>query len=131
MEIYLSTGRRVSRRVAGGDDSLQDPAGALGQGVDSDLEEDSSQRDEERPAVPGKAGGLVPPDSESQLSPDGRAVGAFAAGDDYPLLPGLVSDAVHRLAPVHGIHFFDFQFLPGFAARVVSQDVAASITVSA
>ena len=92
--IYLA-GCGVSCRVAGRNDRVQDPAGSLGQGFDPDLEEDSSQRDEERSAVPGEAGGLVSPDRESQLSLDGRAVGAFAAGHDHPLLPGLVSDAVH------------------------------------
>jgi cellulose synthase/poly-beta-1,6-N-acetylglucosamine synthase-like glycosyltransferase len=31
--------------------------------------------------------------------------------------------------PVHGVHVFDFQFLPGFPTRVVSQELAASLAL--
>ena len=122
MEIHLPAGCGVSGRTAGGNDRVQDPAGTLGQGPDPDGEEDSAQRDEERSAVSGEAGSLVSPDRESQLSPDGRAFGAAAAGHDHPLLPGMVSDVVHRSAAVYGVHVFDFQLLPGLAARTVSPD---------
>ena len=43
-----------------------------------------------------EAGSLVSPDREHQLSADDRAQRAAAAGDGHPLLPGMVSDAVHR-----------------------------------
>ena len=51
---------------------------------------------------------------------DDRALRAAVARDDHPLLSGLVSDALHRPAAVHGVHVFDFEFLPGLAERTVS-----------
>ena len=44
-------------------------------------------------------------------------------GHDHSLLSGLVSDALHRPAAVHGVDVFDFQLLPGFAARTISRAV--------
>ena len=52
------------------------------------------------------------------------------AGHDYSLLSGLVSDAVHRPAAVHGFDVFDFEFLPGLAARVVSGQMVPRAAVS-
>ena len=74
---------------------------------------------------------LVPPDGEHQLSADDHAFGAAASRDDHPLLPGLVSDALHRPATFHGVDLFDFQLLFGFAARTVSPQLAARPFVSA
>src|SRR6185369_7116610 len=83
------------------------------------------------PALSREAGGLVPPHRESELSLDGRALGAAAARHDHPFLPGMVSDVVHRSAAVSGVHVFDFQFLPGLAARAVPEKLAASLALSA
>ena len=44
-----------------------------------------------------------------------------AAGDGHSLLPGLVSDALHRSAAVHGVDVFDLQLLPGFAEGTLSR----------
>ncbi len=65
--------------------------------------------------------GLVSPDGESQLSIDDRAFRPAVAGDDYSLLSGMVSDALHRLTPVHGFDIFHIQLLSGFAEGVVSE----------
>src|ERR1700722_729162 len=119
MEIYLPAGRGVSGRVARRNDRVQDPAGALGKRFDSDGEKDSAQRDEEQPALSGQAGSLVSPDRESELSLDGRALGAVAARHDHSLLSGMVPDVVHRPAVVHGFYIFNLEFLSGFAARTV------------
>ena len=54
-------------RTAGGNDRVQDPAGALGQGPDSDLEEDPAHDVPQRCAVPREAGGVLPPDGESSV----------------------------------------------------------------
>jgi hypothetical protein len=70
---------------------------------------------------------LVSPDGQSQLSADDRALGAADARHDHPLLPGMVPDALHRPAPVHGVDIFHFQLLSGFAKRAVSETLAASL----
>ena len=43
VEVQVSAGHRVPRRAADRDDRLQDAAGALGQRVDPDVEEDTAQ----------------------------------------------------------------------------------------
>ena len=75
--------------------------------------------------------GLVPPDGQHQLSADDRAQHAAAAGHDHPLLPGLVSDAVHRPAAVPGLDVLHLQLLPGLAERAFPQVVVANVPVSA
>ena len=47
----------------------------------------------------------------------GGSLDAAAARDDRALLPGLVPDAVHRLAAVHRLQLLDFRFLSDVAAR--------------
>ena len=90
-------------------------------GLIQTAQEDTAQRVEQRSAFSRKAGSLVPPDCESELPLDGRALRASAARDDHPLLPGMVPDVVHRYAAVPGFHVFDFQLLPGIAAGAVSE----------
>ena len=102
----------------------------MGKGFDSDLKKDFAQRDEKRSAVSSEGGSLVPPDGEFELSLNGGALGAVAASDDHPFLPGLVSDGLHRSAAVHGIHFFDFQLLSSVPAGVISEELAPSTSLS-
>src|SRR6185369_8530228 len=103
----------------------------LGERIDSDRQKDSAKSAQERSAISCKAGGLLSPDGEPQLPLDDRALGAAASGHDYPLLSGLVSDALHRFAAVSGVNLLDFQLLSGFAARTVSQNLAARASLSA
>src|ERR1700686_2081826 len=103
MEVCLSPGRRMSGRVAGGDDRIQDAAGALGQGVDPGLQENTPQGARERRISSREDRGLLSPDGEPQLSADDRAVGFTDACNDYSLLPGMVPDALYRPAPVYGV----------------------------
>src|SRR6202050_2886868 len=117
--------------VAGGDDRIQDPAGALGQGPDPDWKEDPATCHAQRCAAAHQDRSLVSPDRESQLSADDCAFSADLTGHDHPLLSGMVSDALHRLAIVHGIDVFDFELLPGFTARAFSQELAARTALSA
>src|SRR5271156_4511762 len=131
MEIYLPAGCRVPGRVAGGDDRLQDAASALGQGINSDGEKDSAASDAQRRIVAHQDRSLVSPHCKFELSADDHTFGADIAGDDYPFLSGMVSDAVHRSAALYGVDLLYFQFLPGFSARTFSQDLAASTAVSA
>src|ERR1700678_212007 len=113
MEIYLPARCRMRRRVTGGDDRIQDPAGTLGQGTDSDWKENLAACDAQRCAAAYQDRSLVSPDREPELSADDCAFGTDVAGDDHPLLSGMVSDALHRPAAVHGLDIFNFKFLSG------------------
>src|SRR5579862_8556799 len=106
MEVYLFAGCGMSRRTARGDDCIQDAAGALGERPDSDGEKDSATGTAQRCSVAYQDRGLVSPDGELELSADDYAFGIAAAGHGHSLLSGLVSDAIHRLAPVHGVDVF-------------------------
>src|SRR5258706_1662847 len=125
MEICLSAGRRMSSRVAGGDDRIQDPAGALGQGVDPGFQENTPQGAGERRISSRENRGLLSPDGQPQLSADDRAFRFTDARHDYSLLPGMVPDAFHRPTPVHGFDVLHFQLLSGFAEGTVSETLAA------
>src|SRR5580692_12912852 len=120
MEVYLPAGCGVPGRIAGGDDCIQNPAGALGEGTDPDGKEDSAASAAQRCAAAHQDRSLVSPDCEPQLSADDCALGADVARDDHPLLSGMVSDAIHRFAAVHGFNVLYFELLPGFAARTLS-----------
>ena len=76
-------------------------------------------RSAQRRSLPREARSLLSPHREYQLSADGHSLRASAAGHDYPLLSGLVSDAVHRSPAVPGFDVFDLQLLPGFPARTL------------
>src|SRR5277367_6116040 len=69
--------------------------------------------------------------SEPELSADGGIIGAAHAGDDHPLLPGLVSDADHRRAAIHGFDFFDLLVLSRLAKRAISPDMVQDLPVPA
>src|SRR5271169_6646772 len=125
MEVYLSAGRRMSCRVAGRDDRLQDAAGPLGQGFDPGLEENTPPGVEERRTAVGENRSLVSSDGQPQLSADDRALRFADARHDHSLLPRMVPDALHRPAPVHGFDVFYFQLLSGFAKGAVSKELAA------
>src|SRR4029077_5299131 len=125
MEICLSSGRRMSRRVAGGDDRIQDAAGALGQGFDPGLKENTPPGISEQRISFRENRSLLPPDGEPQLSADDRVFGFVDARHDYSFLPGMVPDALHRPAPVYGFDILHFQLLSGFAKGTVSEELAA------
>src|SRR5438445_6665890 len=131
MEVPLPPGRRVSRRTAGRDDSFQDPAGALGEGPDTNRKEDSSSRPAERRSTPYQNRSLVSPDGEHQLSPDDYAFRAPAARHDHSLLSGMVSDALHRPAAVHGFDVFDLKLLSVVAVRTFPPELATLASLSA
>ncbi len=121
-KFLLSAGRRMSGGIAGRDDRIQNAAGALGQRLDSSLEENPAASFCQRRLAPSKSRSVVSPDRQSQLSADDRALRAAVARHDHSLLSGMVPDALHRSAPVHGFDVFDFEFLSGFAKRTVSED---------
>ncbi len=54
----------------------------------------------------------------------------LAAGHDHSLLPGLVSNALHRSAVVHGFDVFHLEFLSGLAAGIVSRQMVSRSAVS-
>src|SRR4030081_2688820 len=125
MEVCLSAGRRMSRRVAGGDDRIQDAAGALGQGVNPSLQENTPPGVSEQRISIRENRSLLSPDGKPQLSTDDRAFRFADARHDYSFLPGMVPDALHRPSPVHGFDVLDFQLLSGFAKGTVSETLAA------
>src|ERR1700682_5620854 len=125
MEVCLSAGRRMSGRVTGGDDRIQDAAGALGEGFDPGFQKNPPQGVSEQRISIRENRSLLSPDGEPQLSADDRAFGLADARHDYSLLPGMVPDALHRPAPVHGFDLLHFQFLSGFAKGTVSETLAA------
>src|SRR5579862_828193 len=129
MEIRLSARRGMSRRTARGNDRVQNAAGAVGEGTDSGLEENPATRAQKRRAATREDRGVLSPHREPQLSADDRAFGAADAGDDHPLLSGMVPDALHRLAAVHGVDIFDFKFLSGLAKGIVPQELAPSASL--
>src|SRR5271155_3500136 len=130
MEVYLSAGCRVPRRIAGGDDRVQNTAGALGEGVDTGLEEDFAKSTVERRPASRESRSLLSPDGESQLSPDDCSLRFVDAGHDHSLLSGMVSDAVHRSASIHGLDVFDFQFLSRLAKGIVPENLAPIAALS-
>ena len=124
MEVHVSSGCRVPSGVARRDDRLQDPAGTLGQGFDSDRKENPAPSVAQRCPTSYEGRSLVSPDGEYQLSPDDHAFCAAVARHDHPFLSGMVSDALHRPAFIHGIDLLDFELLSGFAARTISEKLA-------
>src|ERR1700674_1689747 len=131
MEVCLSAGRRMPGRVAGRDDRIQDAAGALGQGFDSGLEENTSQGVSEQRISIRENRSLLSSNGEPQLSADDRAFRFADARHDHSLLPGMVPDALHRPAPVHGFDVLHFQLLSGFAEGAVSETLATIFALPA
>ena len=83
-----------------------------------------------RPGVAAREGrGLVPPDGQYQLSADDCPQRPPDAGHDFALLSGLVSDALHRPALVHGLNVFDFEFLSRIAKRALPKNLASDISL--
>ena len=74
---------------------------------------------------------LVSPDRQPQLSADDCAEHAADAGHDYSFVPGLVSDAHHRPAAVHGVNVFHLQLLPGVPEELFPEIVAANFALFA
>src|SRR5438128_1322338 len=121
MEVQVPARCGMSGGTAHRDDGFQDPAGALGQRIDSSLKENSAQDIAKRRTASHKDGSLVSPDCQHKLSTDDRALHIASSGHDDPLLSGLVPDAVYRSAALHGIHIFDFIFLSRLPERTVSK----------
>ncbi len=78
-----------------------------------------------------KARGVLSSHGKYQLSADGAAVDCDDAGDDHPLLSGMVSDAADRSAAVSGIDVFGVFVLPGFPKRIVSRQVVSRVALFA
>src|ERR1017187_1082004 len=74
---------------------------------------------------------LVPSDGQPKLSAHDHPQHAVDAGYGNPLLPGVVSDAVHRPAPVHGFDVLHFQLLPSISEGAVPEELAADIPLLA
>src|ERR1035441_5145726 len=123
LEVQVSTGCGMPGRAAYRDDSLQDAAGALGQGTDPDRKEDSATRDEEQCSVAYQAGGLVSPDREYQLSTDDCAKCAADASDDYPQLAGIHPDVADRPSAVYRQHHVGVDLLSSKPEGAVSEDL--------
>src|SRR6267143_3559821 len=104
MEVYLFAGCGMSRRIAGGDDCVQNAASSMGQGTSADGKKDSSARVAQQCAVAHQGRSLVSPDGEFGLSINGRAFRVAVTGHGDSLLPGLVSYGVYRSAVVSGLH---------------------------
>src|SRR5579863_9969213 len=111
--------------VARRDDRVQNAAGALGQRVDADREENPAEGPAQRCPAAYQDRSLVSPDGEHQLSADDHAFRSSASRDDHSLLPGLVPDALYRPTVVHGIDLLHFKLLPGLAARTLPPKLAS------
>src|SRR5271156_3735451 len=115
----------MSSGITGGDDRFQDAAGAMGEGADTGLEENTSPGVEERRITTSEDRSLLSPDCQPQLSVDDCAVGLADAGHDYSFLPGMVSDALYRPSVIYGVDVFYFELLSSFAEGTVSEKLAA------
>ena len=113
MEIFVLAGHRVRFGIADRHERLQGAAGALGQRIDADGEEDSAESVCVGRAVVREGGSVFSPDGEHQLSADGVAVHDAAACNDRAVLPGLAADDLDRFAVVPRFDLLDFEFLPG------------------
>src|ERR1700674_3869719 len=122
MEIYLFARCRMPGRATSRNDGIQNAAGAVGKGIDPSLQENIAASLCQQRLTRSESRSLVPPDRESQLSTDDRALGSTFAGDDHSVLSGMVPDALYRPAFVHGFDIFHFEFLHGFAKRIVSKN---------
>src|ERR1700722_8564779 len=123
MEVQVSAGCGMPGRVADRDDRVQDAAGAVGEGPDSDGEEDTSSSAEERCAVAYQARGLVSPDGEYQLSAHDRVERLADARDDHSQLAGTAADAADRLSAVYRQHYVGVDLLHGESEGVVSEEL--------
>ena len=127
VEVQVPAGCGVPGGAADRDDGVQDAAGAMGERVDPDRQEDPAEGAEERRAVPHKAGGLVSPDGEHQLPADDYPEHAADAGDDYPKLARNDADAADRPSAVYGEHDVDLVVLPGEPEGTASEDVVEDV----
>ena len=121
----------MSLGTAHRDDGLQDAAGALGQGIDPDrikmlprIFKSDVPRRIKIEAVYHLTANLSYP---LMVIMTALLIPAMIV----PLLPGLVSDAADRLAPVHSIVGIDCRVLSGQPARTLSQDLDEDFFLSA
>src|SRR6476620_11136896 len=117
----------MSRRTADRDDSVQNAAGALGQGSDPDRQKNPAQSIQEQGALPRKGGGVLSPQRQPELSADDRAFHVAHAGHDYSFVRRVVPDAGHRPAAISGVDVFHLQLLPGLTERTFSATLAADL----
>ena len=86
--------------TAGRDERVQVAAAPLGQGLDPDVPQAAAAHPRVEPAARREGRGVLPPDRELQLRPDGAALDPDVPGHGDPLQHGLVRDAAHRRAAV-------------------------------
>src|SRR5262249_25105634 len=106
-------------------------AGALGEGVDTDSEEDPAARAGVGCARGRESGSVLPPDVEHKLPADGVSLDDFAAGNGGAVLPRLVPGAGDRFSVVYRVDVLDFVVLPDGGARDLSEDVETDVPLSA
>src|SRR5208282_2494956 len=121
----------MPRGAAYRDDRLQDAAGTLGQRPNPDVKENLAPRFEERRTLAHQARSLVPPHRQHQLPADDRPLGAAHAGNGHPLLSGLVPDAAHRSAALHGLDLLHLVLLPGVAEGAIPAPLVSNLPLSA
>src|SRR5436305_5005581 len=126
MEISLSAAHRLSRRTSRGNELLQEPAGAMGEGPRPDRNQVASANPVEQAAMENQNRGVFSSDGEHFISADDRAVVSASSGDDRPIQSGLVPNAVHRPAPVARIDGLCFHFLPDLPKRALSRLASAA-----
>src|ERR1700690_1746481 len=117
--------------AAGGNERLQIAAGALGQGLNADGDQNSAARAAFERTVLREIGSCVSSHCKYQLPVDGFPLDYFATGDDRAFLSGLDSGIGDRFAAVRGIHMLNFKFLSGGATRALSKDLEAGDSLSA
>src|ERR1700676_1273210 len=122
MEVSLSAGCRMPGGTSSGNDGFQDAAGTLGKGIDPGLKENTPQGFCQRCFPASQNRSMVSLDGQLELSADDRPVSFAHARHDHPLLSGMVPDALHRLASLHGIDALHFQFLSRLAKGTVYKE---------
>src|SRR5436305_13352709 len=120
VEISLSPAHCLPGRAARRNEFVQEPAGALGEGSDSNGHQAFAPHHEEQAPLEDQGRGVFPFDRQHLLSVDDRALFPAVAGHDREIQPGLVSDALHRPAALAGIYSFAVDVLSDLAEGTVS-----------
>src|SRR6202012_1595878 len=94
------------------------------------IEENPAARLPQRSPVPNQDRSLLSPHGKPQLSADGRALLAADARHGDPFLSGLVSDAAHRRAALHGLHILHLLLLSRFPEGALSAQLAQDFSLS-
>ena len=117
LAVPLPAGPHRAGRSAGRDERLQVAAAPLGEGLDPDLPQAAAAHPAVGPAVRREGRGVLPPDGELQLRPDGAALDPDVPVHGDPLQHGLVRDAADRHAAVLRGDDVGGELLHGVSAR--------------